>query len=140
MTAKRFLFVLGVSVVLYLLPEIFFHNAMLYIVGGSVGGTLKEVLGAFGSKPNDSVVFLVWFILLVGIVFVYYRLQNRLLKYLTILVAFGLLYVFDFIIFEMLPNDFQGYYLITGISVLSKSLALSLIIYFEEIKNKRATK
>lgn len=139
MTAKRFLFVLGVSVVLYLLPEIFFHNAMLYIVGGSVGGTLKEILGAFGSKPNDSVVFLVWFILLVGNVFVYYRLQNRLLKYLTILVAFGLLYVFDFIIFEMLPNDFQGYYLITGINVLSKSLALSLIIYFEEIKNKKAT-
>jgi uncharacterized membrane protein YjjP (DUF1212 family) len=119
---KSFLFVLGVSLLVYLLPEIFFHNAMLYIIGGSVGGTLKEILSAFASKPNDSLVFLIWFVLLVGITVIYYRLQNKPLKYLTVFVVFGLLYVVDFIIFEILSNDFQGYYLITGISVFLKGL------------------
>jgi uncharacterized membrane protein YjjP (DUF1212 family) len=119
---KSFLFVLGVSLLVYLLPEIFFHNAMLYIIGGSVGGTLKEILSAFASKPNDSLVFLIWFVLLVGITVLYYRLQNKPLKYLTVFVVFGLLYVVDFIIFEILSNDFQGYYLITGISVFLKGL------------------
>jgi uncharacterized membrane protein YjjP (DUF1212 family) len=119
---KSYLFVLGVSLLVYLLPEIFFHNAMLYIIGGSVGGTLKEILSAFASKPNDSLVFLIWFVLLVGITVLYYRLQNKPLKYLTVFVVFGLLYVVDFIIFEILSNDFQGYYLITGISVFLKGL------------------
>ena len=138
MTYKRLLFVLGISLIIYLLPELFFHNAMLYIVGGLVGGTLKEVLGFFGSKPSDSFVFFVWFMLLVGVVFLYYRPQNKLLKYLNVVIVFGLLYLLDFMVYEILPDNLKSQ-LITGIIVFSKSLVLSLIIYFNVRQNKKAT-
>lgn len=135
MIKKKFIYILSVSVILYLLPEIFFHNAMLYIVGGLVGGFLKELLAISGSTPNDTSVFLAWSILLIGSLFLYYRIQLRPLKYLNICFIFPLLYLFDFIIAEMLPENIQGYYLITGINVITKSIALSLIIFF--LKNKK---
>ncbi len=136
MATKRFLFLLGVSMIAYLLPEIFFQHAMLYIVGGAVGGTIKEILGAFESGPSHSLVLLIWLILLIVIVVCLHHLQNRLLKYMTILIAFVLLYVVDFIIIMVLPNDFQGYHLIPGINVLLKSIILSLILFFNG-KQKR---
>jgi len=139
METKRFLFVLGASFTLFLLPELFFHNAMLYIVGGMIGGVLQKVLGGvFEAQQVDSFFFPVWLILLAGTVFLYYRLQNRTVKYLNIILVFGLLYVVDFMVYEILPNNLKPQ-LITGISVFVKSLVLSLIIYFNGRQKKKAT-
>lgn len=80
MATKRFLTILAISLVIYFLPEYFFENAMLYIVLGSVGGTLKEIFKIFGGKPSDILVFSVWVVLLIGVVLLHYRLQYKEIK------------------------------------------------------------
>jgi uncharacterized membrane protein YjjP (DUF1212 family) len=130
MATKFFLTILAISFVIYFLPEYFFEGAMLYIVGGSVGGTLQEIFKIFGGNPSNFLIFSVWVVLLVGVVFLYYRLKNKLVKYFTIVVFVALLYVVDFIpLFDI--TDLTTRYLNMGIRLLSKSLILSLIVYFD---------
>lgn len=130
MATKIFLTIFAISFVIYSLPEYFFEGAMLYIVGGSVGGTLQEFFMIFGGNPSNFLIFSVWVVLLVGVVFLYYRLKNKLVKYFTIVVFVALLYVVDFVpLFDI--TDLTTRYLNMGIRLLSKSLILSLIVYFD---------
>ncbi len=137
---KKLGIVLIIALLVYLLPELLFENTMLYIVGGVVGGTLQEGFKLLGGKPSDYLVFSVWVVLLIGIVFLYYRLQNKLLQYTLIIVIAAMLYVVDFFIFEMLPDNATDYYLISGIRILSKSLLLSVIIYYGLYRRNKETK
>lgn len=142
---KIFLLILLVSFALYLLPEIFFENAMLYISGGIVGGTINEVLEIFTKSPSDILIFFIWIVLLAGVVFLFFRLQNKLLRYFLIAIVVLLLYVIDNIlafipIYEM-SDIKQAVFvdrLVVLFSILSKSLLLSVIVYYGLYRNKEA--
>ena len=132
MITKRFITILAISLAVYFLPEIFFENALLYIVGGSIGGTLQEALKVFTENPPDFLVFFLWLVLLIGFVFLYYRTGSKPLKYFVLIVIAFFLYIVDFTIFEMLPDNVSNYYyVLTGSRILVKGLLLTLIIYFE---------
>jgi len=85
----------------------------------------------------------IWVLILIALVFLFYRIQIKPLKYFIILLIAFLLYVIDFIFFmillffemllsfEMFPNGFS-YYLDDGIRILLillKSLFLTWIYY-----------
>ena len=143
MKSKKFLLILAVLTVLYLLLELFFENAMVYISGGIIGGTISEL---FKSVPvpegvNTLLVFLIWAILLFCLVILFHRLRHNPLKYLVLLLVAFFLYIIDNSL-AFIQNDIAtNYYLtISGVRILSKSLLLSAIVYYGLYGKKRATK
>lgn len=118
---------------------------MLYISGGIVGGTINEVLEIFTKSPSDILIFFIWIVLLAGVVFLFFRLQNKLLRYFLIAIVVLLLYVIDNIlafipIYEM-SDIKQAVFvdrLVVLFSILSKSLLLSVIVYYGLYRNKEA--
>jgi predicted ferric reductase len=106
---------------------------MLYIVGGIVGGTIKVLLKHFSENPNDFMTFSIWLILLINITILFFRLKYKPLKYLILIIIATLLYLFDFILLSITTidsTDIKKIYSVIAIEILSKSILLSLIIYF----------
>lgn len=140
MKSKKFLLILAVLTVLYLLPELFFENAMVYISGGIIGGTISELFKGVSEGVNTLLVFLIWAILLFCLVILFLRLRHNPLKYLVLLLVAFFLYIIDntlaFISYDIAAN----YYLVIyGLRILSKSLLLSVIVYYG-LYGKRASK
>lgn len=129
MNTRIFLLILIASTILYFLPELLFDEAMLYISGGIIGGSILEVLKYFGIENKDFLVTLIWFFLLIGVTLVFLKLKNKPIKYFLVVVIVFLLYVFDFLFFEI-PNNITNYHLLKWARILSKSLILSIIIYY----------
>jgi|GEM_PF-1926790 len=140
---RKFIVVLVIFFLVYLLPEIFFPYSMAYISGGVVGGTIAKCLEFFDDNQSDYLSLGIWVLILIALVFLFYRIQIKPLKYFIILLIAFLLYVIDFIFFmillffemllsfEMFPNGFS-YYLDDGIRILLillKSLFLTWIYY-----------
>lgn len=137
-TNRKFTIPLAIFFLAYLLPEMFFSEAMVYMSGGIIGGTIQEIFKSFYEKPSDYLVNAVWVLILLAVVFLFYRVQIKPLKYFLILLIAFLLYIIDFIFFEMFPDGIGNYYFMSGIRILLKSLALSWI-YYKGFKNKEAT-
>jgi hypothetical protein len=137
-TNRKFTIAFAICFLLYLLPEIVFSEALIYLSGGVIGGTIKEAFKYFYGMPNDYLVYAVWVLILLTVVFLFYRIQIKPLKYFLILLIAFLLYVVDFIFFEMFPDGIGNYYFMSGIRILLKSLALSWI-YYKGFKNAEAT-
>lgn len=134
MATKRFLVIVAVTLVIYSLPELFFENAMLYITGGVIAGTIDEVFEFFWKEIHFHQVLVTWTVLLIGIILLFLRFKNKPLQYFTIVLIAFLLYVVDFILFEVFPDHITSgtaSYLVSGIRILSKALILSLIVYFD---------
>lgn len=145
MITKRFLIILAVSFVLYLIIELFFENAMLYIMGGVVGGIIQEIFRSFGEEPGSNLIFSVWVILLIGLVIWYYQLQYRPLKYFFIVIIAAFLYVIDNLIAGIPVFDIEDIEravlinkLLFWVSTFSKSLFLSLIFYYGTKRKNRS--
>lgn len=128
-TNRKFTVALAISFFVYLLPEIFFSEAMVYITGGVVAGTIQEIFKYLYNQPSVYLVDFVWGLILVAVVFLYYRIQVKPLKYFTLLLIAFLLYVIDFIFFEVFPDGIANYYLSIGIRILLKSLLIAWIYY-----------
>jgi len=140
---RKFIVVLVIFFLVYLLPEIFFQDSMLHISGGVVGGTIAKCLEFFDDNQSDYLILGIWVLILIALVFLFYRIQIKPLKYFIILLIAFLLYVIDYIFimillffemllsFKMFPNGFS-YYLDDGIRILLillKSLFLTWIYY-----------
>lgn len=147
MEIKRFLLIFSASVVVYFISDYLFNQVMLYVLGGVIWGTFDMLfnieLGLFSG-------LLIELLTLVGISVLFYRLRNKSLKYFTIILIAGLLYIIDFLLMNLVSYDPEienriildssfksGVFM--AFSTLLKSLVLSLIIYFEERKKKKAT-
>ena len=137
MIKNKFLLIFAIVFLIYLVPEIFFESTMLYITGGIIGGSIYEVLKYFVKAPSYYLVFSIWILILIGTtISLFYRLINKPLKYLTLIIITALLYIIDFIIMSLVDYDsniwksflFKGFllFLITFL----KSLILSFIIYY----------
>ncbi len=131
MKTRIFLLILTTSIVLYLLPELFFENAMVYISGGIIGGTISEVFKSVSEGVNTFLVFLIWTILLFSLVVLFLRLRSKTIKYLVLLFVAFFLYIIDNSLAFISYDIATDYYLIIyGIRILSKSLILSIIVFY----------
>ncbi len=139
-TNKKITVAFIVFFLIYTLPELFFENAMLYLSGGVIGGTISEILKSSSGRPSNVLVFAIWAIVLVGLVLLFFRLQYKPIKYLILLIIAFFLYIVDNLlgvvpIFEMQSEQSALIvkYVIMGLSILLKSTALTWL-YFRENK------
>jgi hypothetical protein len=131
-TNRKFIVAFLICFVLYLLPEIFVNDALLFLSGGVIAGSIGELL----KIENDVLIFSIWIVLISVLVFSFLTIKLKWLKYLLlILIAFMLNIIdniFTFIpIFDMQNKDFAIFisYVVMFIEITLKSLALSWIYY-----------
>lgn len=143
MMSKKYLQILLGFSFLYLIPELLFKDAMLYIAGGSVGGTIYELFKGIGVKLPSSVIFVIWILLIIGLILLFFRIRNKPLKYFILVLIGLLLYVVDSIlsgipIYNLASTDFA--IIIDNVLlifiVFIKALILTSIIYFNDKKRK----
>jgi hypothetical protein len=124
---------LVISVLAYILPELFFQSAMLYFSGGVIGGTISEVIKGVSGERNDLFTFLLWGICLVGLVLFFWRVPYKPIKLLIFPIIAFFLYLIDNLIAVTpiwtkpeLPNT-NVVRIVVGFSILLKSVILATI-------------
>lgn len=141
MAAKRFVIAFVISFVVYVVLDFALNYSMIYITGGLIGGTISEIFKIIGVNIGIVSISLIWVLLAVGIIALFYRLKNQPLKYFIVALLVALLYVVDIFIgeagitFILKSEDEQQAAKIGKIilwtSTISRSLVLTLIIYFD---------
>ncbi len=131
-TNRKFIITFLICFVLYLLPEIFVNDALLFLSGGVIAGSIGELL----KVENDVLIFSIWIVLISVLVFSYLIIKLKWLKYLLLIVIAFTLNIIDNIfafipIFDMQNKDFVIFitYVFMFIEMTLKSLALSWIYY-----------
>ncbi|MBC7884873.1 MAG: hypothetical protein H7X99_05325 [Saprospiraceae bacterium] len=140
--SSKFLFIFGASLIVYFILDFLLNNVMLYIVGGAVGNSIIEALKFFGIKAGMTVVYLIWVTFLVCVIFLMFRFDNSVLKWLFIGLIATLLYVIDMFFSEVLFSRIEESEYAAQLSqimiillILLKSLILSIAIYFGVNRN-----
>jgi hypothetical protein len=135
-TNRKFTVAFSICFLLYLLPEIFASEAMLYITGGVIGGTIGEIFKGVAETLNTVLIFAIWSILLIGLIILYFKVQYKSLKLLILLLIAFFLYIVDnlFAIIPFSETQIQQKALIikivvVGLSISIKSLLLSWTYY-----------
>jgi hypothetical protein len=131
-TNRKFIVAFLICFVLYLLPEIFVNDALLFLSGGVIAGSIGELL----KIENDVLNFSIWIVLISVLVFSFLTIKLKWLKYLLLIVIAFTLNIIDNIfafipIFDMQNKDFAIFisYVVMFIEMTLKSLALSWIYY-----------
>lgn len=135
MIKDRFLYILGLSSFVYFVFDFFLEDTMLYVLGAVLWG-VPAVL--FDIKL-DSIGILLGVLILLLFVLLLYKTKNSLVKFLAIIFIIPLLYVVDFIRMELFPIDIEDVYtryFKIVISVLSKSIIMSIIVYYGYYREK----
>lgn len=135
MIKDRFLYILGLSSFVYFVFDFFLEDTMLYVLGAVLWG-VPAVL--FDIKL-DSIGILLGVLILLLFVLLFYKTKNSLVKFLAIIFIIPLLYVVDFIRMELFPIDIEDVYtryFKIVISVLSKSIIMSIIVYYGYYREK----
>jgi hypothetical protein len=135
-TNRKFTVAFSICFLLYLLPEIFASEAMLYITGGVIGGTIGEIFKGVAETLNTVLIFAIWSILLIGLIILYFKVQYKSLKLLILLLIAFFLYIVDNLlaIIPFSETQMQQKALIikivvVGLSISIKSLLLSWTYY-----------
>ena len=120
----------GINIIAYLISDLFFNDAFLYLVGGAIGTLLKPI----GLQKGF---YVAWLLILIGVVLLYQKVNHSLLKWLIIILIWILLYLVDIALYKILPDIASGTatYLNIGLSVLLKSIFLAWIYYRGNRKN-----
>ena len=131
-TNRKFTVSFLICFLVYLLPEIFVNDALLFLSGGVIAGTLSEFL----KIDSNVLIFLIWVVLICVLTFWYFRIKPKWLKYLVLGVIAFTLNIIDNIlafipIFDLQDKDFAILvsYIMMFIEILFKSLLLSWIYY-----------
>lgn len=142
MDSSKFLIIFGVSLISYFVFDFVLSNILLYVMGGIVGNTLEEGLNAVGLKASIELVCLTWITLLLSVVMLYYKIYNKIMKFIFVILIFLLLYVIDTYFGEVLDNltkDSKNVLVVNNIIIafliLVKSVLLSIIVYFDMNRN-----
>lgn len=90
---KPLIVLFAISMISYLMADLFFNDAILYLVGGALGSLLKPV----GLQKGF---YMVWLIILVGIVVLYQKINISVLKWLLLILTWILLYLVDVALYE----------------------------------------
>jgi hypothetical protein len=129
---KPLIVLFAIALVAYLITDLFYNDAILYLVGGALGVLLKPV----GLHKGF---YVVWLIILIGIVVLYQRSNIKVLKWLLLILIWIFLYLVDVALYEILPDitSSADTYLHIGLSVLIKSALLAWIYYRGNKKNRK---
>lgn len=122
---------------IYLILDLLFYDAFLYIIGGALGTIIKS----FNKQVNLGLLGFLWLILLIVSVVSFYKIKNKLLKYFMLAFVVIMLYLVDFILYNFLNfgrEDIKINYLNVAIMVIVKGLILALIILFERKQKLKA--
>lgn len=127
MANNKSIITLAVAIVFYLVLDFFFNDAMLYIVGGTVALPVKA-LG--GTKTGDIVPTVFWALVLLGAIVLFFKAKNKVVAFITAVIIACLLYLIDFIAYDLLPQITTAgtRNLTIVLLVIIKSCALALII------------
>jgi len=109
----------------YLISDTFFNDVILHLIGG-LFGTVSNQIGL------GNGFYFIWFVVLLGFVVLFYKIQVKLLKVALIISLWLLLYLIDALLYEIMPDITSKLlrYSHIGLSVLLKSLALGWIHYY----------
>lgn len=118
-----------IALLFYFILDYFFNEMMMYVMGGVILGSLYEL---FNKKIELLPSLLVWGALLLFVIILFYRLRNKVLSYVLIVIIAALLYVIDFAVYDILPDDINGNWIIF-VTVISKGVLLSIIIFGRNI-------
>jgi hypothetical protein len=129
---KPHIVVFVIGMIAYLIVDLFFNDAILFLVGGVLGTLLKP----FGLQKGF---YIVWLLILIGVMALYWKINIRVLKWLLLSLIWVLLYLVDAAFYEILPDitSSAATYIHIGLSVLIKSSLLAGIYYRG---NKKETK
>lgn len=132
---NRFLVAVIAASVLYFFLYWFLNDLFLYAIGGALGIVVK----VFSKQTNVPLLVCLWVVLLGVATLFYYKFNSRPVKYLFLLLVAVLLYVVDFILYDIMSFDTPDRMIIflnVAVMVLIKAVVLSLIIYFENKPKK----
>ena len=113
----------------------FLNDLFLYAIGGVLGIVVK----VFSKQTNVPLLVCLWVVLLGVATLFYYKFNRRSVKYLFLLLVAVLLYVVDFLLYDIMSFDTPDRMIIflnIAVMVLIKAVVLSLIIYFENKPKK----
>jgi len=139
---RRFIVVLAICCLLYLLPETFASDAMLYFTGGVFGGSITQILksASCSAETEFKLTYVIWGTMLLIAILGYVRAKFTLLKYFLLFVSGLLLYLVDFGLHSIISYDTEisdrviidsstKTILFILVSVFIKSLVLSWIYF-----------
>lgn len=123
-TNRKFIVAFSICFVTYLLSDIFFNDAVLYLLGG-LFGTIAKWLGI------TKMFYFIWLAVLLGLIILYHKINNKPIKIVLIILLWALFYLIDAVLYEIMPDITSKIlkYSHIGLSVVLKSLALSWIYY-----------
>ena len=137
--SKLFLLVL-VTLLLYATLYLIFPDLFVYVIGGLLGTVVKEL---FADSNQFVITALLWFLMLVGISLLYYRVKDKTGSIILLGVLFLFLYLFDFVGFELFVFDESNSllrYVNVGMIIIIKTIVLSMLFYFKKVKGGRIEK
>lgn len=102
---KIAVFTFVICFVFYFLPELFFSDTMLYLIGGIFGGILNEILSFFIENPNNNLIDILWGLLLIIIIIFAIRTKIFFIKYFLIILICLLLYIVDLQLYKIVSYD-----------------------------------
>ncbi len=118
---KKFVVVFSVCFVLYLISDVFFNDAVFYLLGGLFGITSK-LLGFRGF-------YFIWLFFLIVTTVLFYKIESKSFRIIVITLIWALLYLIDAILHEVMSEvtSWLSSYFHIGLAILLKSLAISWI-------------
>lgn len=120
----NFLTVFSISSIAYILLYIFFDDMFIYFIGGIIGSFLK----LFSNTVSPSFVIIIWLILISIFVGLQYYLKSSL-SFLILIIIGLLLYLTDFLMYELIIENYNNDVVKYIISIL-KGVFLALIWYY----------
>lgn len=120
-----------VAAFIYLIADLFLDQFMLYLTGGIIGGTIKEIGKLLNISFTHWWIIIIWVLFLIGLVFMYQKVKHRILDYTLLLIIAFFLYLIDFMVYKFLPYDITTFFIRVITSCLIafiKGITLSSII------------
>jgi len=124
---KEFIIIFVISYLIYFLFEIIISDALLYITGGLIVGSINKVLKLFSINSN-YIPYLIWFFILIGLIILFLKLKNKLLKYFLIIIIGLFLFIIDFGIHRFVSYDSEIKYKLIINSNFKANTLLQVII------------
>ena len=121
---RSFVIVLAICISIYFVLDYFLKDVFVYLIGGLVGTLLKGL----GLKKG---LYFIWTVLIVVIITIFNKLQNKPLMYITIFLIGFLLNLINVILYDVMPDITSKtiLYLHMGLAILLKSILLTWISY-----------
>ncbi len=125
MKNKYLLFI--VILVIYVISDYLFNDAILYLVGGAIGA----ISNINNIKLTDISFKSIWTLLLAVNVALFWWVKNKAGRFFCLLAIAALMYVMDVFVYDIIDSGAEKlYHLRKGIGVLMKSILLFLVVNF----------